>query len=85
MQANTVEEVRSAAIRLKYDSIEHEVTVNQAAAEPEPEPTATELPYLSGIYFGNQYGATEADYNYSGKSDNNFSNFLQSVGSFISQ
>ena len=65
VQANTAEEVRSAAIRLKYDSIEHEVTVNQAAAEPEPEPTATELPYLSGIYFGNQYGATEADYNYS--------------------
>ena len=63
VQANTAEEVRSAAIRLKYDSIEHEVTVNQAAAEPEP--TATELPYLSGIYFGNQYGATEADYNYS--------------------
>lgn len=35
--------------------------------EPTPEPTyeGTELPHLSGIYFGNNYGATESDYNYS--------------------
>ena len=33
--------------------------------EPEPEPEATVLAHLSGIYFGNEYGATENDYNYS--------------------
>ena len=33
--------------------------------EPDPETGVKELPYLSGIYFGNQYGATENDYNYS--------------------
>ena len=35
--------------------------------EPEPEPgtAAVELPYLSAVYYGNMYGATENDYNYS--------------------
>lgn len=33
--------------------------------DPEPDPDTIELPYLSGIYFSNQYGATENDYNYS--------------------
>lgn len=36
-----------------------------AAEQPEPQPDAVELPYLSGLYFGNQYGATVEDYNYS--------------------
>lgn len=32
---------------------------------PDPEPEAVELPYLSAVYYGNMYGATENDYNYS--------------------
>lgn len=56
-------EARSATITVTYDK-EYEVVVNQAAAAVEPEPEGVELPYLSAVYFGNQYGATENDYNY---------------------
>jgi hypothetical protein len=69
--ANDVEEAREATVIVAYGKLSFEVTIKQAAKvvepepEPEPEPSYTELQYLSGIYFGNQYGATENDYNYS--------------------
>ena len=67
--ANDVEQVRQTTISVAYGELGFEVLVKQAAKEaeptPEPEPEYTELPYISGIYFGNSYGATENDYNYS--------------------
>lgn len=67
--ANDVEQVRQTTISVTYGELGFEVLVKQAAKEaeptPEPEPEYTELPYISGIYFGNSYGATESDYNYS--------------------
>lgn len=67
--ANDVEQVRNTSIFVTYGELSFEVAVKQAAKEaeptPEPEPEYTELPYISGIYFGNSYGATENDYNYS--------------------
>lgn len=65
--ANDVEQTRETAVIVAYGELEFEVTIKQAAKkpEPEPEPEYTELPYISGIYFGNSYGATENDYNYS--------------------
>ena len=69
VSANDVEEAREATVIVAYDKLSFEVAIKQAAKvvepEPEPEPSYTELQYLSGIYFGNQYGATENDYNYS--------------------
>mgnify|MGYP003304097072 CR=1 FL=1 len=63
---NSTTEQRSATIRIAYLTAECIVTINQAAAEVvTPDDQCIELPYLSGIYFGNQYGATENDYNYS--------------------
>lgn len=61
---NTANEPRSATVRVAYLDSEATVTINQAGV-PIPEVTYTELPYLSGVYFDNQYGATESDYNYS--------------------
>ena len=67
--ANEIEQAREASVKVAYDKLSFEVIVKQAAKasepEPEPEPEYTELPYLSGVYFDNQYGATESDYNYS--------------------
>ena len=67
--ANDVEQVRNTSIFVRYGELSFEVAVKQAAKEaeptPEPEPEYTELPYISGIYFGNSYGETENDYNYS--------------------
>lgn len=67
--ANDVEQVRQTTISVTYGELGFEVLVKQAAKEaeptPEPEPEYTEMPYISGIYFGNSYGATENDYNYS--------------------
>lgn len=69
--ANDVEQVRETSISVTYGGLEFAVDIKQAAKEaeptpePEPEPEYTELPYISGIYFGNSYGATENDYNYS--------------------
>lgn len=60
-------DAREATVAVTYDK-QYEVIVHQAAAavEPEPEPKdVIELPFLSAIYFGNMYGATENDYNYS--------------------
>lgn len=63
-------EARTATVVVTYDK-QYEVVVNQAAAavepepEPQPDPDAVELPYLSAVYYGNMYGATENDYNYS--------------------
>ena len=69
--ANDVEEARETKVVVAYGDLSFEVALKQVAKEvepePEPEPTPAyaELPYLSGIYFSNQYGATENDYNYS--------------------
>ena len=67
--ANDVEQVRQTTISVTYGELGFEVLVKQAAKEaeptPKPEPEYTEMPYISGIYFGNSYGATENDYNYS--------------------
>ena len=60
-------EARTAKVVVTYDK-QYEVVVNQAAAVvvPEPDkPEAVELPYLSAVYYGNMYGATADDYNYS--------------------
>lgn len=64
----------SYVVRVQYDGGERglfqsdEVSFTTDAATPnpgpDPNPDATELPYLSGLYFGNYYGATDADYNY---------------------
>ncbi len=67
--ANDIDEARETAVVVAYGELSFEVAIKQAAKmsnpEPEPEPEYTELPHLSGIYFDNQYGATEHDYNYS--------------------
>ena len=63
---NEATEPRTAIITLSYGDLSDSVSIYQAAAEGvAPEPTYTELNHLSGLYFGNQYGATEGDYNYS--------------------
>jgi hypothetical protein len=63
---NSTSEPRSTTLSIAYLDTEHTVTINQAASEVViPEDNYIELPYLSGIYFGNQYGATENDFNYS--------------------
>lgn len=53
----------NAGMRGMFQS--NDVTFTTLAPVPEPLPDATELPHLSGLYFGNYYGATEHDYNYS--------------------
>lgn len=55
---NRTAESRSATIVATYGDIKHELVVNQGC-----DPNL--LPYLSGIYFGNAYGNSENDYNYS--------------------
>ena len=66
---NDADEPRQTMIVVAYGELNFEVTLSQAAKEaepePEPEPTYTVLENISGMYFGNQYGATENDYNYS--------------------
>lgn len=56
--ANRTTDARTATIEATYGDIKHELVVNQSN-----DPNL--LPYLSGIYFGSNYGATENDYNYS--------------------
>ena len=59
---------RTAIVVVSYAEVEEEVVINQAAAQgndPGIDPDVVELPYLSCLYFGNYYGATEDDYNYS--------------------
>ncbi len=67
VMANDNEKARQTSVKVAYGELSFEVVVNQAAkaSEPEPQPEYTELPHLSGLYFGNQYGASENDYNYS--------------------
>lgn len=69
VMTNDNEEARQTSVKVAYGELSFEVVVNQVAKasepEPEPQPEYTELPHLSGLYFGNQYGATESDYNYS--------------------
>lgn len=60
---NAATEARTATITLKYSDIEHCVTINQAAAEVANQ--HVELEYISGIYYGNGYCATDDTYNYS--------------------
>lgn len=59
---NTATEARTATITLKYSDIEHCVTINQAAAEVANQ--YVELEYISGIYYGNGYCASDDTYNY---------------------
>ena len=69
--ANDVKEARETKVVVAYGELSFDVAVMQAAKEveptpePEPEPTYAVLEHLSGLYFGNQYSATEYDYNYS--------------------
>lgn len=63
--ANDIEEARETTVAVAYGELSFEVAVKQAAKTSEPEPEYTELPHLSGLYFGNQYGASENDFNYS--------------------
>lgn len=69
--ANDVEQTRETTVVVAYGELSFEVALLQAAKEPEPgpepepEPTYIELEHISGLYFGNQYGASENDYNYS--------------------
>lgn len=66
--ANESEAPRSATVTVSLDAQQYVVTVEQAGAEtvkPDVPEDAVVLPYLSAIYYGNQYGATENDYNYS--------------------
>lgn len=68
VEPNESEEARRATITLSYATFNGVVVVEQMGAEavkPEVPSDAVELPYLSALYFGNQYGATENDYNYS--------------------
>lgn len=63
---NEATEARTATITLKYSDIEHNVTINQAAASvATPEQQYTELEHISGIYYSNYYCATDDTYNYS--------------------
>ena len=39
--------------------------IDNPTPDPDPDVEAVVLPYLSGLYFGNQYGASPRDYNYS--------------------
>lgn len=59
---NTATEARTATITLKYSDIERCVTINQAAAEVANQ--YVELEYISGIYYGNGYCASDDTYNY---------------------
>lgn len=65
--ANESEAPRSATVTVSLDAQQYVVTVEQAGAVviPDMPEDAVVLPYLSAIYYGNQYGATENDYNYS--------------------
>lgn len=65
--ASDIEEARETTVAVAYGELSFEVAVKQAAktSEPDPDPEYTELPHLSGLYFGNQYGASENDFNYS--------------------
>lgn len=68
VEPNESETPRSATITLSYATFSGVVVVEQKGAEavkPNVPSDAIELPYLSAIYFGNEYGATEDDYNYS--------------------
>lgn len=68
VEPNESETPRSATITLSYATFSGVVVVEQKGAEavkPDVPSDAIELPYLSAIYFGNEYGATEDDYNYS--------------------
>lgn len=58
VSANRTTDARTATIEATYGDIKRELVVNQSN-DPDL------LPYLSGIYFGSDYGATENDYNYS--------------------
>lgn len=66
---NESEASRTATVTLVYGEFSGNVLVEQKGAESKtpdnPVVEAVELPYLSGNYFGNYYGATENDYNYS--------------------
>ena len=70
VKANTASEPRTGKVVLTYGEAVAEVVIYQDGKEtPAPTPTpdpsdAIVLPYMSGIYFSNQYGATEYDYNY---------------------
>lgn len=67
MPNNSYEE-RSTTLKLVYGEIEQLLEVTQLCEEfnaPQIPEDAIELPYLSCIYFGNTYGATSYDYNYS--------------------
>ena len=68
VEANESETPRRATITLSYATFSGNVVVEQKGAEvvlPDVPSDAVELPYLSAVYFGNMYGATENDYNYS--------------------
>jgi hypothetical protein len=55
---NETGESRSATLIAHYGDAEQQLFVEQMGS-------TSEMPYLSGIYYGNEYGATEKDYNYS--------------------
>ena len=68
VEPNESEQQRSTTITLSYATFSGTVVVTQKGAEvvlPDVPSDAYELPYLSAVYFGNMYGATENDYNYS--------------------
>lgn len=63
--ANEVTEARSTTIELTFEGKEYTVTVNQAAAEKQPETqydVDITVPYLNGTYYGS-YGGSNG-YNY---------------------
>lgn len=55
---NETGEPRTATLTAIYGDLRVELIVEQAG-------DFEKMPYLSGVYFGNDYGATENDYNYS--------------------
>lgn len=67
VDANDSSTPRETTITVAYSYLSFEVTVKQAAKDttPRPEPDRITLDHLSGIYYGNYYGATDNDYNYS--------------------
>ncbi|MBQ5595100.1 MAG: BACON domain-containing protein [Alistipes sp.] len=59
---------RFATVTLSYGEFSGNVGVEQECVKAEVPIVpgeVVELPHLSGVYFGNEYGATENDYNYS--------------------